>query len=135
MISCVSFKVQPPPDPENQIEALVLCSQITQKEELLYPGEPMTEFKPGAGPIYCYVRLADVSQTIRLMWKWYTPDGHLHRETKEVTVNRDSVYLEAVTAYDHAEITPEEHEEGRWAVVVLLDGQLIGRLTFQLVDN
>ena len=135
MSSCVSFKIQPPPDPENQVETLVLCKGIEQREDLIFPGESLVEFKPGDGSIHCYVRLKNVSQTIRLMWKWYAPDGHLHRETKEVTVNRDAIYLETVTAYDQIELKQEEYEEGRWAVAVLMNGRLIGRRTFQLVVN
>jgi hypothetical protein len=135
MISCVSFKIQPPPDPENQVEALVLCKRIEQKDGLIFPGVSLVEFKPGDGSIHCYVRLKDVSQTIRLMWKWYAPDGRLHRETKEVIVNRDAIYLETVTAYDQIELKPEKYEEGRWAVAVLMNGQLIGRRTFQLAGD
>jgi len=133
--SCVSFKIQPPPDPENQIETLVLCKRVEQREGLIYPGESLVDFKPADGPIHCYVRLKNVSQTIRLKWKWYSPDGHLYRETKEVTVNRDSVYLQAVTAYDQIELEQEGFYEGQWAVVVMVNGQLIGRRTFHLVDG
>jgi hypothetical protein len=135
MISCVSFKIQPPADPENQVEALVLCKRIEQKDGLIFPGASLVEFEPGDGSIHCYVRLKNVSQTIRLKWKWYAPDERLYRETKEVIVNRDVIYLETVTAYDHIELKHQEYEEGRWAVAVLLDGQLIGRRTFQVIGD
>ena len=91
MDSCVSFKIQPPPDPENQVEMLVLSKRIEQRDGLLYPGESLVDYKPGDGSIHCYVRLKNVSQTIRLKWKWYAPDGLLYRETKDVTVNRDAI--------------------------------------------
>jgi hypothetical protein len=133
--SCVSFKIQPPPDPENQLETLVLCERIEQREGLIFPGVSLVEFKPGEGSIHCYVRLVNVSRTIRLKWKWYTPDGRLYRETEDVIVNREPVYLEAVTAYDHIQLKPEDYKEGRWTVVVLMNDQLIGRRTFQLVGN
>jgi len=135
MGSCVSFKIQPPPEPENQVETIVLCKWIEQREGLLFPGESLVEFKPSDGPIHCFVRLKNVSQTIRLKWKWYMPEGRLYRETKEVTVNRDPIYLEAVTAYDQIELKPEEFDEGRWTVVVMVNDKLISRRTFQLVGN
>lgn len=135
MGSCVSFKIQPPPDPKNQVDTIVLCKRVEQREGLLLPGESIVEFKPGYGPIHCFIRLKNVSKTIRLKWKWYVPEGRLYRETKEVTVNRDSIYLEAVTAYDQIEPKPEELDEGRWTVVVMLNGKLIGRRTFQLIGN
>ena len=39
-------------------------------------------------------------QRVRLKWKWYAPDNTLYKESDEVVVNEDEVYLEAVTAYD-----------------------------------
>jgi hypothetical protein len=135
MGSCVSFKIQPPPDPENQVEQIVLCNRVEQREGLIFPVEPVVEFKQGEGSINCYVRLSNVSQTIRLKWKWYAPEGLLRRETNEVTVNRDTIFLEAVTAYDQLELEMGEYAEGRWAVVVLLNGQLIGRRTFQIIAD
>jgi hypothetical protein len=59
----------------------------------------------------------------------------LHRETKEVTVNRNSIFLEVVTAYDQIELKPDELDEGWWTVVVMVNGKLIGRRTFQLAGN
>lgn len=133
--SCVSFKIQPPADPENQVDTIVLCKRVEQREGLIYPGISLEDFGPEAGPILCYIRLKNVSRTIRLKWRWYAPDGGLYRETKEVTVNRDLIYLEAVTAYDQIDPEPEEFYEGRWAVVVLVNGKLIGRRTFRLAGN
>ena len=133
MGSCVSFKIQPPPDPENQVDTVVLCKIIEEREGLLFPGASVVEFKPSDELVNCFVRLKNVSQTIRLKWKWYTPEGHLFKETKEVTVNRDAIYLEDITAYDQIELKPEELDEGRWTVVVMVNGQLIGRRTFQLL--
>ena len=135
MGSCVSFKIQPPPDPENQVDAIVLCKRVEQREGLLFPGESLVEFKPSDGSIHCFVRLKNVSKTIQLKWKWYVPEGRLYRETKEVTVNSDPIYLEAVTAYDQIELKPEKLDEGRWTVVVIVDGKLIGRRSFQLLRN
>ncbi|MFC2165526.1 hypothetical protein ACFLT2_11095 [Acidobacteriota bacterium] len=135
MESCVSFKIQPSPDPENQVDTIVLCKRIEQREGLLFPGESLVEFKPDFGPIHCFIRLKNVNQTIRLKWKWYAPEGRLYRETKEVIVNSEPIYLEVVTAYDQIELKPEEFDEGWWTVVVWVNGKLIGRRTFQLVGN
>lgn len=132
---CVSFKIQPPPDPENQVVTIVLCKRIEQREGLLFPEESLVEFKPGDGSIHCFVRIRNVNQTIRLKWKWYAPEGRLYRETKEVTVNENPIYLEAVTAYDQIDIKPEEPDEGLWTVVVMVNGQLIGRRTFRLIGG
>jgi len=133
--SCLSFRIQPPAEPENQVDSIVLCKTIEQREGLLFPGESLVEFNPAEGPIHCYVRLKYVSRAIRLRWKWYAPGGGLFRETEEVTVNRDLVYLETVTASDHMAFEQEEYEEGRWTVVILVNGDLIGRRTFQLIGD
>ncbi len=135
MGSCVSFKIQPPPEPENQLDTIVLCERVEQKEGLLFPGESFVAFRPGHGPIHCFVRLKNVNQTIRLKWKWYAPEGRLYKETKEVTVNGNSIFLEVVTAYDQIELKPDELDEGWWTVVVMVNGKLIGRRTFQLASN
>ena len=135
MGSCVSFKIQPPPDPENQVDTIVLCHRVEQKEGLLSPVECQVEFGPGHGPIHCFVRLKNVSQTIQLKWKWYAPEGQLYRETKEVTVNRNAIFLEIVTAYDQIALKQDKLNEGQWIVVVLLNGTLIGRRTFKILGN
>lgn len=130
--SCVSFKISPPPLPENFADPLVLCKKVTQKGELLFPEEIQEEFLSGSGSIYCYVRLHSVSRVISLKWKWYGPGGCLARETDDVIVNEDEAFLEAVTAYDKLETRIEDGDEGRWTVLVLVNGVLAGRGTFLL---
>jgi len=130
--SCISFKIAPPPPPENQVEAMVLCKRIGQKEALLFPEEIQAEFIAEGEPVHCFVKLRNVSRLIRLKWKWYVPEGDLYRETDEVVVNREEVYLETVTAYDKIEPAGCEVYEGTWSVVVLIDGALAGRRIFAL---
>jgi hypothetical protein len=130
--SCISFKIEPPPPPENQVEDMVLCKRIEEREALLFPEEAQAEFSAESGPVHCFVKLTNVSRLIRLKWKWFTPEGSVFRETDDVIVNREEVYLESVTAYDS--IAPEGpgSYEGLWSVVIFVDGTLAGRRTFVL---
>ena len=130
--SCMTFKIAPPPLPENQVEAIVLCKRIGQTDALFFPEEVQAEFFTESGPIHCFVKLRNVSRSIRLKWKWYEPEGDLFRGTDDVIVNREEAYLEAVTAYDKIEPEGQEVFEGTWSVVVLIDGTLAGRRTFVL---
>ena len=132
MEGCISFKIEPLPDPEQLIETFVLCKKVFPEEELLAPAERTTEFVWDDPGVFCFVELKNVGRAMTLKWKWYAPDGVLFKETADVPVNTNEDYLESVTAYDKLEIRREESFKGRWVVVILVSGRLAGRRTFDI---
>ena len=127
---CVSFKIEPRPEPEQLVETLVLCKRVLPDGELLAPADITTDFVLDDPDVLCFVELKNVGRTMTLKWKWYAPDGMLFKETADVPVNESEVYLEVVTAYDRLDIQQEESFEGHWVVVILVNGELAGRRTF-----
>jgi hypothetical protein len=129
---CVSFKIQPLPEPEQLVETFLLCKRVLPDGELLAPAEIATEFIRDDPGIFCFVALKNVGEAMTLQWKWYGPDGTLFKETVAVPVNTNEAYLEAVTAYDQLNIPQEDRFEGRWVVVIFVSGRLAGRRTFHI---
>jgi hypothetical protein len=127
---CISFKIEPRPEPEQLVETLVLCKRVIPDGELLAPVDITTDFVMDDPEVLCFVALKNVGQAMSLKWKWYAPDGMLFKETIDVPVNENEAYLEAVTAYDRLDMQQEESFEGGWVVVVLINGELAGRRTF-----
>lgn len=127
---CISFKIEPRPEPEQLVETLVLCKRVIPDGELLAPVDITTDFVMEDPEVLCFVALKNVGQAMSLKWKWYAPDGMLFKETIDVPVNENEAYLEAVTAYDRLDMQQEESFEGGWVVVVLINGELAGRRTF-----
>jgi hypothetical protein len=127
---CVSFKIEPRPEPEQLVETLVLCKRVLPDGELLAPADITTEFVMDDPDVLCFVELKNVGRAMTLKWKWYAPDGSLFKETADVSVNKNESYLEAVTAYDGLDMQQEESFKGHWVVVILVNGELAGRRTF-----
>ncbi len=129
---CVSFKIEPLPEPEKLVKTLVLCKGIIPDGELLAPVDETADFVLGDSGVICFLELTNVSQAMTLKWKWYAPGGALFKETSAVPVNENRLYIETVTAYDKLDTQDEERFAGRWVVVILIDGELAGRQTFSI---
>lgn len=127
---CISFKIEPRPEPEEIVETFVLCKRVIPDGELLAPADIAADFTADDPEVLSFVKLKNIERTVMLKWKWYAPDERLFKETADVPVNEDKVYLETVTAYDKLDMEREENFRGRWIVVILIDGELAGRRTF-----
>jgi hypothetical protein len=130
--ACISFKIEPRPEPEQLVETLVLCKRVLPDGELLAPADITTDFVMDDPTVLCFVALKNVGRVMMLKWKWYAPDGTLFKETADVPVNESQIYLEAVTAYDRLDIVEEESFVGSWAVVILVNGEMAGRRGFTI---
>ncbi|MGD8537611.1 MAG: hypothetical protein PVI66_02710 [Candidatus Aminicenantes bacterium] len=129
---CVSFKIEPLPEPEQLVETFALCKRVLPDGELLAPVDITTDFVLEDPGVFCFVELKNVGESMTLQWKWYSPDGKLFKETDAVPVNTSQVYLETVTAYDRLDIPREESLKGGWVVVIVVSGRLAGRRTFNI---
>jgi len=129
---CISFRIEPRPEPEHLVETFVLCKKVVPNGELLAPEGTTTDFDGNDPQVLCFVGLKNVGQKMTLKWKWYSPAGILFKETVDVSVNTTEVYLEAVTAYDRLDMRQEGIYEGRWVVVILVNEELAGRRTFTI---
>lgn len=127
---CISFNSNVLVSPENVINEVAICERIDDSGELLKPLEITSEFDSGAENIICFIGLVNVTQQIRLKWKWYMSEYELYRESPEVTVNEDEEYLEHITAYDKITYDSIKDRPGEWLVVVLMNNELIARRFF-----
>jgi hypothetical protein len=129
---CISFKIQSPPPPENELDVIQLCKNIDLSSDLLKPLDNYSEFTLEDQSVLCFVRLKKISSEVRLRWKWYSPDKKLIRDTENVVVNSDNKYLEIVTAYDELEISDEleENHKGEWTVVFTINDVLTAKKSF-----
>jgi len=129
---CFSFKIRPLPVPGNRVESLLMCAAVEESGDLLKPGEQRKEFDPARNAILCFLRLEEVDQRIALRWKWYSPEHELVKDTGLTEVNPEEKYLAVVTAYDKLDWRPDIDPAGTWTVAVYCDGDLIGRLSFDI---
>ncbi|MGB2906234.1 MAG: hypothetical protein WBB73_03985 [Candidatus Aminicenantaceae bacterium] len=132
---CVSFKVEPLPDPARILQEVTLCREIDESQVLLEPGEAVAEFRAGKDPVICFLYLKDVAQEVVLKWKWYSPDKILFKESDEVVINQEETYLEAVTAYDRIEPGALMEHQGQWSVSIFLNDVLLTRLSFKVIPD
>lgn len=132
-LSCISFKIPVLPEPDNQIEKIVLCGDIKTEDDLLNPVEIKSEFNQDTESVICFIQMRYTSQEIELKWKWYSPDGQLQRDTGGITVNPENKYLDYITAYDRLsfEALPAE---GEWIVAVFINDNLIAIRQFKIGD-
>jgi len=128
--SCISFNINVLVSPENVISEIAICEGIDDSGELLKPLEITSEFDSSAENIICFIGLVNVTQQIRLKWKWYMSEHELYRESPEVTVNEDEEYLEHITAYDKITYDSIKEMPGEWLVVVMMNNELIARRFF-----
>ena len=133
--SCITFKINSLSPPEEVVYEIQLCKKINDSGELLIPVETASTFTHNSDPIYCFIRVVEVSREIRMKWKWYSPDQILFRESEEVNVNKEEVFLEEITAYDKISLSEEKDWQGIWQVVVLIDDKLIARKSFLLKSS
>ncbi len=132
---CISFKIEPLSDPARILHEVTLCREIDESKELLEPGDALAEFRTNRDPVICFLYLKDVAQKLELKWKWYSPDKTLFKESEEAVINREEIYLEAVTAYDRIE--PEElaNHPGQWSVSIFLNDALLTRVSFKAIPE
>jgi len=133
-LSCISFKIPILPEPENQIEKIVLCEDIRTEDDLLVPVDIRSEFEQGRESIICFIQMRYTSREIALKWKWYSPEGKLLRDTGGIKVNPENMYLDYVTAYDRLrfESLPDE---GDWTVAVFINDNLIATHRFKIIKK
>lgn len=133
-LSCISFKVPILPEPENQVEKIVLCEDIKTEDDLLVPVEIKSEFEQDRESIICFIQMRYTSREIALKWKWYSPDGNLERDTGGIKVNLENKHLDYVTAYDQLSFESPP-AEGDWTVAVFIDDNLIATRRFKIIDS
>jgi hypothetical protein len=130
--NCISFKTGYLLSAENQVESIHLCNKIDDNGDLLKPLDIKSEFTLDDGSVICFIRLKDIATRIYLRWKWYSPDKKLARDTGNIIVNQRESHLEAATAYDMFQLSPEDILEGQWTVVVLMNDKFVGKKLLQI---
>lgn len=130
--ACISFKTAPPEWPEQTVEIFLFCREVTEEEGLLDPVGKDDVFSAKDDFVLAFVRLKDVSKKLSLRWKWYGPRDRLIRDTDEVPVGDGTKYLEAVTAYDRIEISPDKTPHGEYTTVLFINGTLSAKKKFTL---
>jgi hypothetical protein len=135
--SCISFKIQSPLPPENELDVIQLCKNIDMSSDLLKPLDSFSEFSLEDKSVLCFIRLKKISSEIHIRWKWYSPENELVRDTEDVAVNSDDKYLEIVTAFDELELSSVSERDyvGTWIVVFFVDNKLKAKRSFQIKNE
>lgn len=134
LASCVSFKVRAPSPNDNHLELIEICRGVKETDGILAPQEPCAEFTGGDSPVYCLIRVRNVSGTVELRWKWYAPDGKLSRDTGGVSVSETQMELYSVTAYDVLRADGGTRARGEWTVAVFVNDVLAGLSKFRITE-
>lgn len=128
---CISFKVEQRYPSDNQLEQILMCTGIEKKKGVFAPVGQKDEFTMEDGKVFCYVRLKEVSASLRLRWKWYSPEEKLIRVSDELVLNPGNKYIETATAYDVLDLTRIKGQEGMlWTVTFFINGDFVCKKMF-----
>ncbi len=108
-----------------------LGSSFERKEGWVYPVNEKKIFERQKDKyVYCFIELKGVNSSHSIYWKWFSSKGSLWKESEEVKIESENE-TKSVIAWDKLELK-NEIEEGKWVVVVLLDGKAIDRKEFEI---
>ena len=135
MWGCLSFKVSRVYPAYNQLEGIYLCKEIDDSGDLIKALNVKSEFASGNNHIICLIRLKSVEKEIKLRWRWYSPEKKMVRDTDDIIVNKENIYLETVTAYDMLRFNFEGNVEGQWVIVIFINNKLVGKRFFSVKNS
>lgn len=129
MISCFSFPLEIPLDPECVIDTLVIVKSIPEKtaleEKIVAEAVASTDAN-----LYALIKVLQVSRAMKLQWLWYSPDNKLLRRSKTVEINAKDKYLSYFVAWDSLPHSFYAEKKGRWTVVITADGSFLAKTEF-----
>ncbi|MCJ7524095.1 MAG: hypothetical protein MUP71_02605 [Candidatus Aminicenantes bacterium] len=130
-LSCFSFRVTVPPDPECIVStlAIVHTEPATMDFENLINDEPVTTSAPA---VYSLIKVLQVSKPLKLQWHWYSPDNKLIRRSKTVEINAKGKYLAYFAAWDTLSQSYYSEKKGDWTVVITVDGNFLTKKEFSV---
>jgi hypothetical protein len=129
LISCFSFPVEVPLDPECVIDTLAIVKTIPGKdamEQKIIP-ETMAASDPN---LYALIKVLQVSKPMKLQWHWYSPDNKLLRQSKNVEINAKGKYLSYFVAWDSLPQSYYAEKKGLWTVLITADGSFLAKTEF-----
>jgi hypothetical protein len=131
LLSCFSFRVEIPLDPECVIDTLVIVKAIPEKAALeeKIVAEPAAASDPN---LYALIKVLQVSKPLKLQWHWYAPDNKLLKESKQVEINAKGKYLSYFVAWDVLPQSYYAEKKGRWNVVITADGSFLAKTEFDV---
>ena len=131
LISCFSFPLEIPRDPECVIDTLVIVKAIPEKTamEEKIAAEPVAAGDPN---LYALIKVLQVSKAMKLQWHWYSPDNKLLRRSKSVEINANGKYLSYFVAWDSLPQSYYADKKGLWTVLITADGSFLAKTEFQI---
>jgi hypothetical protein len=130
-LSCFSFRIIVPPDPECVIDTAVIVKAIPEKAAL--EGKIATEPVAASDPnIYALIKVLQVSKPLKMQWHWYAPDNKLLRESKSVEINAKGKYLSYFVAWDALPQTYYAEKKGLWTVLITANDAFLAKIEFQV---
>ncbi|TFG79397.1 MAG: hypothetical protein E4H23_05980 [Chrysiogenales bacterium] len=128
-LSCFSFRVTVPPDPECIVStlAIVHTEPATMDFEKSINDEPVTTSTPA---VYSLIKVLQVSKPLKLQWHWYSPDNQLIRRSKTVEINAKGKYLAYFAAWDTLSQSYYSEKKGGWTVVITVNGSFLSKKDF-----
>ena len=131
LISCFSFRVEVPLDPECVIDTLVIVKAIPDKAVLeeKITAEQVATTDPN---MYALIKVLQVSKPLKLQWHWYAPDNKLLRKSKTAQINAKGKYLSYFVAWDALPQTYYAEKKGRWTVLITADDAYLAKTEFEI---
>ena len=131
LISCFSFPLEIPLDPECVIDTLVIVKAIPEKTamEEKIAAETVTAGDPN---LYALIKVLQVSKAMTLQWHWYSPDNTLQRRSKTVEINANGKYLSYFVAWDSLPQSYYADKKGLWTVLITADGSFLAKGEFKI---
>jgi len=131
MVSCFSFRVEVPLDPECVIDTLVIVKTIPAKEAMENKIVAEAVATTDAN-IYALIKVLQLSKPLKLQWHWYTPDNQLLRKSKIAEINTKSKYLSYFVAWDALPQIYYAEKKGRWTVLITADDAYLAKTEFEI---
>jgi hypothetical protein len=131
LLSCFSFRIEVPLDPECVIDTLVIIKTLPAKADMeeKIAAEPVAATDP---TIYALIKVLQVSKPLKLQWHWYSPDNKLLRESKSIQINAKGKYLSYFMAWDILPQTYYSEKKGRWTVLITADDSFLAKTEFEI---
>jgi hypothetical protein len=131
LVSCFSFRIEVPLDPECVIDTLVIIKTLPAKADMeeKIAAEPVATTDPN---IYALIKVLQVSKPLKLQWHWYAPDNILLRKSKSIEINAKGKYLSYFMAWDVLPQTYYSEKKGRWTVLITADGSYLAKTEFEI---
>jgi hypothetical protein len=119
-------------EPKAFIDRHVFAAAVEKSGEWAEPRDEKDVFVKGRdASVFSFVSLKDLQDEHTLAWKWYDPAGRLYRSTDPIKIGLADRLFARYIAWDEIRVFAEQ-DDGRWTLVVYLDGAVALSARFEI---